>query len=69
LLILTASKTDEEREFYLLSSIKEFILEIGKEFCFMGQEDKVQVGNSDFFIDLLLHRKEKIICIVLHIRL
>jgi hypothetical protein len=41
----------------LVSSLKDFILEIGKEFCFMGQEYKVQVGDTDFNIDLLFYHR------------
>lgn len=42
----------------LLSNLKNFILEIGKDFCFLGQEYKVQVGNKDFSIDLLFYHRE-----------
>ena len=41
----------------LLSNLKDFILEIGKDFTFMGQEYKVQVGNKDFSIDLLFYHR------------
>lgn len=41
----------------LLASLKAFILEIGRDFCFMGQEYKVQVGNKDFKIDLLFYHR------------
>jgi len=41
----------------LVSSLKDFILEIGKDFCFMGQEYKVQVGDTDFSIDLLFYHR------------
>ena len=37
----------------LISSLKDFILEAGKGFAFIEQEYKVQVGKSDFYIDLL----------------
>lgn len=37
--------------------MKDFILELGKEFLFMGQEYRVQVGKSDFFIDLLFYHR------------
>ena len=37
----------------LLVSLKEFILELGRDFTFIGQEYRLQVGNSDFFIDIL----------------
>lgn len=42
----------------LVSHLKDFILEIGKDFCFMGQEYKIQVGNKDFKIDLLFYHRE-----------
>jgi len=41
----------------LVSSLKDFILEIGRDFCFMGQEYKLQVGNKDFSIDLLFYHR------------
>lgn len=37
--------------------MKEFILELGKDFLFFGQEYKLQVGNSDFYIDLLFYHR------------
>jgi len=42
----------------LLHSLKDFILEIGKDFCFVGQEYKVQVGDTDFSIDLLFYHRD-----------
>lgn len=41
----------------LVKQIKDFILELGKDFLFIEQEYKVQVGNSDFFIDLLFYHR------------
>jgi len=41
----------------ILSSLKDFILEIGRDFCFLGQEYKVQVGDTDFSIDLLFYHR------------
>ena len=37
--------------------MKSFILELGKDFLFIGEEYKLQVGNSDFFIDLLFYHR------------
>ena len=42
----------------LVSSLKDFILELGKNFSFIGQEYRVQVGNQDFYIDLLFFHRE-----------
>ena len=41
----------------IIKNLKQFILEFGKDFSFIGEEYKVQVGNSDFFIDLLFYNR------------
>ena len=41
----------------LIQNMKEFILEIGKDFTFIDKEYKVQVGGEDFRIDLLLFHR------------
>lgn len=41
----------------LVSQMKDFILELGKDFLFMGEEYRLQVGNSDFYIDLLFYHR------------
>jgi predicted nuclease of restriction endonuclease-like (RecB) superfamily len=41
----------------LLKQMKNFILELGKDFLFIGEEYKVQVGNTDFYIDLLFYHR------------
>jgi predicted nuclease of restriction endonuclease-like (RecB) superfamily len=41
----------------LLQQMKNFILELGKDFLFMDEEYKVQVGNSDFYIDLVFYHR------------
>ena len=41
----------------LVDQMKKFILELGKDFLFIGQEYRIQVGNSDFRIDLLFYHR------------
>ena len=41
----------------LIRQIKKLILELGKDFIFIGEEYKLQVGNSDFYIDLLFYHR------------
>src|SRR5690606_36406260 len=41
----------------LISQMKNFILELGKDFLFIGEEYKVQAGNSDFYVDLLFYHR------------
>ena len=40
-----------------MSNLKDFILEIGKDFSFVGQEYRIQVGGRDFYIDLLFYNR------------
>jgi len=42
----------------IASSLKEFILELGMGFTFMGQEYRVSVGDEDFYIDLLFYHRD-----------
>ncbi len=42
----------------LVSSLKDFILELGKNFTFIGEQYRVQVGNQDFYVDLLFFHRE-----------
>ena len=49
------SESDLQRG--LVRQMKNFILEIGKDFLFIGEEYKLQVGNSDFYIDLLFYHR------------
>ena len=41
----------------IVNNLKTFILEIGKDFAFIGEEFRVQVGNHDFYIDLLFYNR------------
>ena len=41
----------------LVKEMSNFLLELGKEFLFVGQEYKLQIGNSDFYIDLLFFHR------------
>lgn len=41
----------------ILNNLKGFILEIGKDFTFIGEEYRVQVGNHDYYIDLLFYHR------------
>ena len=41
----------------IVRHLKDFILEIGKDFTFVGEEYRVQIGNHDYFIDLLFYHR------------
>ncbi|HSA34165.1 MAG TPA: PDDEXK nuclease domain-containing protein [bacterium] len=41
----------------IVSNLRSFILEIGRDFTFVGEEYRVQVGNHDYFLDLLFFHR------------
>lgn len=41
----------------IVTNMKEFILSIGRDFLFVGEEFPVKVGGSDFHIDLLFYHR------------
>ena len=49
------SETDLKKE--LIQQMKEFILELGRDFLFIEEEYRVQVGKADFKIDLLFYHR------------
>jgi RecB family endonuclease NucS len=49
--------SESDLQLGLVIQMKKFILELGKDFLFIGEEYKLQVGNSDFFIDLLFYHR------------
>ncbi len=41
----------------IIENLKQFILEFGKDFTFVGDEYRIQVGGQDFYIDLLFYNR------------
>lgn len=57
-LALPQNHKEKDLQKALISSLKDFILELGVGFAFMGQEYRLQVGNDDFYIDLLFYHRD-----------
>ncbi len=57
---LQLPKTHSEKDLQqaIVENLKDFILEIGKDFSFIGQNYRIQVGNKDFYVDLLFFHRE-----------
>jgi predicted nuclease of restriction endonuclease-like (RecB) superfamily len=47
----------------LIKQLKKFVLELGSDFVFMGEEFRLQVGTKDFYVDLLFYHRE-LCCLV-----
>ena len=52
----TVSEKDLQKS--IIRNLKNFILEIGKDFTFIGEEYRLQVGTHDYFVDLLFFHRE-----------
>ncbi len=51
---------EKELELALMKNIGKFLSQMGGDFAFIGNQYRLQVGDDDFYIDLLLyHRKLK----------
>ena len=42
----------------LVTRLKDFLVELGRDFCFVGSEYPVQVGKRDFALDLLFFHRD-----------
>ena len=52
--------SERELELNLIKNIRKFLMEMGGDFAFMGNQYRLKVGKEEFFIDLLLyHRRLK----------
>lgn len=55
---LPAIHSEAELEQALVERLKQFLIELGRDFCFVGSQYTLQVGGRDFSIDLLFFNRE-----------
>jgi len=57
---LSLPKTFSEKNLRksIIKNLKNFILEFGKDFAFVGEEYRIQVGRKDFYIDLVFYHRD-----------
>jgi predicted nuclease of restriction endonuclease-like (RecB) superfamily len=62
---LNLSKDHSEADLHrgLVEKLKDFLIELGRDFCFVGSHYPVQVGGRDFELDLLFFHRG-LICLV-----
>jgi predicted nuclease of restriction endonuclease-like (RecB) superfamily len=51
----THSEADLQRA--LVDQLKQFLIELGRDFCFIGSRYVLQVGGRDFALDLLFFNR------------
>ena len=54
---LPADHTEADLHRGLLGQLRTFLIELGRDFCFVGSEFPVQVGGRDFALDLLFFHR------------
>ncbi len=57
---LNLPENHSEKDFQkgIIENLKSFILEFGKGFAFVGNEFRLQVGNHDYYLDLLFYHRD-----------
>jgi predicted nuclease of restriction endonuclease-like (RecB) superfamily len=67
---LTVAKDAEEREIErgLVHHIRQFLIELGVGFAFVGQQYRLEVGGEDFFVDLLFYHLKLRCYVVLELK-
>jgi len=61
---LPEGHSEKDLEKALTLNLQKFILEIGKGFTYMGNQYRLQVGNKDYYTDLLFYHRD-LQCLVL----
>jgi RecB family endonuclease NucS len=54
---LPAEHSEADLHGALLRNLGRFLTELGRDFCFVGSQYPVQVGNQDFAIDLVFYHR------------
>ena len=54
---LPASHSERQLQRALVANLKSFLVELGPDFCFAGEQLRLQVGGRDFYLDLLFFHR------------
>jgi predicted nuclease of restriction endonuclease-like (RecB) superfamily len=54
---LPEGHSEQDLQQGLLTQLKAFLIELGRDFCFVGEEYPLQVGGRDFALDLLFFHR------------
>ncbi|MEO5912418.1 MAG: PDDEXK nuclease domain-containing protein, partial [Pelobium sp.] len=61
---LPENHNEKDFEKAIIQNLQKFILEVGKGFAYMGNQYRLQVGNKDYYTDLLFYHRD-LECLVL----
>jgi predicted nuclease of restriction endonuclease-like (RecB) superfamily len=54
---LPAVHSEDDLQRALVANLRQFLLELGTDFAFVGERYRLQVGGRDFFVDLLFYHR------------
>jgi predicted nuclease of restriction endonuclease-like (RecB) superfamily len=55
---LSDEHSEKQLEMALVNNVRSFLLEMGNQFTFIGNQFKLQIEDKDYYIDLLLYHRE-----------
>ena len=55
---LPEAHSETDLELALIENFKNFVLEIGRGFAYLGRQFRLQVGNHDYYLDLLFYQRD-----------
>lgn len=55
---LPTNHAESDLQRALIAKLRDFLIELGRDFCFVGAEFPLQVGGRDFALDLLFFHRE-----------
>lgn len=54
---LGETPSEKEIENAILQELQQFILEFGSDFAFLARQKRIQIGNNDYYMDLLFYHR------------
>ena len=54
---LSGAFAERDLEKALVDNIEKFLLELGRGFCFMGRQQRLPIGDKDYYVDLVFYHR------------
>ncbi|MGH4121866.1 MAG: PDDEXK nuclease domain-containing protein [Clostridium sp.] len=61
--------SEKDLESAILVELQKFILEMGRDFAFLGRQVRITVGDTDYYIDLLFYHRKLRRLVVIELKL
>ena len=61
--------SEKELEIALIKNIRNFLIELGYQFAFVGNQFKIELADKEYFIDLLLYHRQLQCLVVIELKI